>query len=455
MNAPDFPIKSVCVPFPADELRLIDLTVRMFVEPVLQADIPLLAKVWGDEHARKTSLLEALGIEPADLQSADKFADALRAEGVEPETKLGPARKDGTRERIYAFAKTDDFMLELLEHDDERVRTLAEARLALKSTLDQRRAERLGFMGQRGALCAYYCYAGTHTTLWSGGDRLNFQNFKRDSEIRQSIKAPAGYLLAKIDQSQVQCRLVNWLAGEEKVLERFRRGEDPYTDIASQFYGHEITKADKAERGTGKQLELSCGFGSGAQTIKRTAKRGTYGPPVELTDKQALQARNLYRETHPHVTGLWTWGDQDLIRMAHGQAQFNLLGKDFLPVYGTTVLLPGNLPIHWPELQYDQEWQSYKFMHKRNRWRRIWGGFLTQNVVSALASVLVRQAMLRITRLGYRIVLQEHDAIGVLVVDDARKDDTLALLIDEMRRPPYWGPDLPLNAEGSLAETYQ
>jgi hypothetical protein len=133
---------------------------------------------------------------------------------------------------------------------------------------------------------------------------------------------------------------------------------------------------------------------------------------------------------------------------------FKLFGYDFLPVQGTTLVLPNGAPIMWPDLQWDQEWKAYKFRHKQNRWKRIWGGFLTQNIVSALASVLVREAMLRIRAKGMRIVLQEHDAIGVLVVDDSNRDATLQFLIDEMRRPPVWGPDLPLDAEGSLGLTY-
>ena len=144
--------------FPQEEYQVIDMTVRMFTEPRLVGDIETFGKVWTYEAERKKELLRTLGIAPGDLQSADKFAELLRAEGIEPETKPG---KNGS---IPAFAKTDDFMVGLLEHEDERVRTLAEARLGLKSTLDQTRAERLGFMAQRGAMPVYLSYCGAHTT---------------------------------------------------------------------------------------------------------------------------------------------------------------------------------------------------------------------------------------------------------------------------------------------------
>lgn len=150
--------------FPDSEYEVIDSTVRFFTEPVLRGDIDLLAKVWEDEENAKALRLEQLNISAADLASAERFAGLLRAEGVDPEKKPG---KNGD---IYAFAKTDEFMRGLLEHDNERVRTLAEARLGEKSTLLQTRAETLGWMARRGPMPVYLKMYGAHTTRWSGGD---------------------------------------------------------------------------------------------------------------------------------------------------------------------------------------------------------------------------------------------------------------------------------------------
>lgn len=457
-------------PFPPEELALIDMTVRMFTQPKLVGDVDLLGAIWLDEAKRKRALMEQLGVTEAELQSAERFAELLRAEGIEPETKAGKPTSEGEPRQIYAFAKTDEFMRELLDHDDERIRTLAEARLGIKSTIDQTRAERVGGMAVRGPLAVYLNYCGTHTTLWSGGDGINWQNFKRARDnpkcladtgaLRKAIHAPGGYLIGKVDQSQVQCRLVNYIAGQSDVIERFRNGEDPYTAIASLAYGHEVYKPRKGDprydemttkRGTGKQLELSCGFGAGAQTIVDTAAKGTYGPAIKIDLATGYHWRDLYRGTHPHIVDLWRDGDRVLDRMVVGEC-FKWL--DILEVEGPTIWLPNGAPIHWPHLQWDPEWKSYKFLYKRHRWKRIWGGFFVQNIVSALASTLVRQAMFRIRNLGFDIVLQEHDAVGVLVKNDLDKDSNLGKIIDEMRRSPVWMPRLPLDAEGSLSETY-
>jgi hypothetical protein len=150
---------------PNEELQLIDLTIKMFTDPKLEGDLDLLGKVWAAEHRKKYELLDALGVTASDLQSSGKFAELLRAEGVEPPTKPG---KNGP---IYCFAKTDKFMKEeLLEHPDDRVRMLGEARLGVRSTLEQTRAARLGHMATRGTMPVYLAYCGAHTTRWSGGD---------------------------------------------------------------------------------------------------------------------------------------------------------------------------------------------------------------------------------------------------------------------------------------------
>ena len=134
----------LAVGFPQEEYAVIDFTVRAFTEPQLMGDIDELGRVWQDERERKRMLLSELGVDETALQSADKFAELLRAKGVEPETKAG---KNGA---IPALAATDDFMKDLLAHEDDDVRLLAESRIAVKSNGAQTRAERLGWMAVRG-----------------------------------------------------------------------------------------------------------------------------------------------------------------------------------------------------------------------------------------------------------------------------------------------------------------
>lgn len=276
--------------FPAEEWDIVDEVIRMFTQPVLGADINVLKNLWEAEEAKKQNRLydiSALIINTANargidiskfmtpelwrdhaeswLQSADKFAMLLEAAGEEPETKT--TAKGNVN---YAFAKTDPYMRDyLLEHDNEQVRALAEARLGVKSTIQQTRAETYGFMAQRGPLPVYLRYAGAGTLRVSGGDGANWLNLKRRSPLRKSILAPQGYYLAPVDSSQIECRVLHYLAGgpDSEIIKLFRNKEDPYAGLASKFYNEPIYKPKdgdprkdemEAKRGMGKQGRLMC-----------------------------------------------------------------------------------------------------------------------------------------------------------------------------------------------------
>ncbi len=485
-------------PFPLEELRVIDLTIRMFTEPVLHGNVEALAKVEMDEERSKAGMLEALGIDAADLQSAETFATLLRAEGVEP------AWKPGKNGQIYAFAKTDEFMKELIE-DDGRAGGLARARLGVRSTIDQTRAKRLGGMATRGALPVYLRYCGAHTTRWSGGDEINWQNFRRGGAIRRAIEAPQGSSLIILDLAQIECRILNVLAGEEDVVEAFRLERDLYSETASRFYGKPITKADRIERHLGKILELGCGYGMGQTKLQSTCRggalggppiiltdndadsairayrgshpavvaywhtagrmiariaggRGTYGPPIVLTEDECLKARDLYRSTHPHVEQRWRDAGRLLARIAGGPA------TDWGPmtIRDHRVYLPNGAWLNYDTLEYHRKesaydpWDDSWRYRTRQGWTKLYGGKLVENVVQALARVVLSQAMLRIASCGYRIATCTHDEV-MIVVDksvEAAQDDYV-ICKAEMEKSPVWLPDLPVKAEGGVSTRYE
>lgn len=434
----------LAVGFPAEEYRVIDMTVRMFTEPQLEGNIDVFAKVWTHEQERKASLLAELGIAPGDLQSAERFADLLRASGVEPETKQG---KNGP---IYAFAKTDDFMQRLLEDDDEYVRTLAECRLGIKSTLDQTRAERLGFMATRGPMPVYLGYCAAHTTRWGGGDKVNFQNFKRGSDIRKGLRAPRGTKVVKADKSQIECRILEYVAGEWEGIEEFRQGKDPYTGLATKFYHREITKEDKEERQFGKVMRLQCGFGAGADSIVRAAKRAAV--PVIITSAQGLEARDLYRSEKPGVVQYWKQAGR-LISAIGGTSQPVQWGP---LVVDTGVIHCEGIPIWYPELHFHRDEESgeeYWRYKSRRGWVKLYGGKLVENVVQFMSRVDMSQSLLRILdRTGIRPAQLEHDA-AVWVVPETLLTPFTQVVEQEMTRAPKWLPDIPLACEISVGET--
>lgn len=438
--------------FPRGEYDLVDMTVRFFTEPTLRGDIELLAQIWRDEDERKSDVLAELGVGPGDLQSADKFTALLRAEGVEVALKPG---KNGP---IPAFAKTDDFMKELLDHDDPRVSGLARARLGIKSTAIQTRCETLGWMASRGALCVYLRYAGAATTRWSGGDGSNFQNFRRGSSLRSTILAPEGYDLAVIDSSQIECRLLNWLAGQWDVVDKFRNKEDPYAELASAFYGRSITKADVAERGAGKQGELMCGYGCGGPKFSRVARMGLYGPPIVIDDGEGARRVDIYRRTHAAVVAYWRQADAILADLANGRTtQWGPMRIENHRMY-----TPSGVPLIYDTLEWHEDVDERGWRLKtRQGWTRIWGSKLVQHVCEALAREIVGTAMVKISHLDkkVRVVGMSHDEVWIILPKDFPEEAGYQEYLFQqclaiMKVSPPWAPDLPLDAEGSYGDRY-
>ena len=151
--------------FPKRELKLIDKTLRMFTEPTLELDLPLLEGHLISVQNRKKALLDAAGIEDKkDLMSNPKFANLLEQLGVDPPLKLSPT----TGKMTYAFAKTDPGMKELLEHENTYVQALVAARMGNKSTLEETRTERFMAIAGRGKLPIPLRYYAAHTGRWGG-----------------------------------------------------------------------------------------------------------------------------------------------------------------------------------------------------------------------------------------------------------------------------------------------
>lgn len=242
---------------PMKEMYLIDLTIRMFTEPDIRLDVPLLEKHLAEVRAKKAELLASVGMDSREaLMSNPKFAEALKGLGVEPPMKIS-AR---TGKQTYAMAKTDDGFKALLSHPDERVRALAEARVGTKSTIEETRTESfIAIAKSLGKLpVALNYYGATNTGRFSAGGSgakgsLNAQNLPRGGALRDSMRAPEGYKIVACDSSQVEARTLAWLAGEDELTEGFEHDEDVYSAFASKVYGRKITKHnDPEERHVGK-----------------------------------------------------------------------------------------------------------------------------------------------------------------------------------------------------------
>ena len=460
--------------FPPAELDVIDTLMQMFCEPVLKLDSTMLAKLWESEAKKKANAIEALGVTSGDLQSADRFCALLEERGVEIEYK------DGKNGPIPAIAKNDPFMRDFLrEHDDETIRALAEARIAEKSTLLQTRAATLGWVASRGPAPVYLRYSGAGTLRPSGGDGCNWLNFKRGSPIRRAIEAPAGYYLAPVDASQIECRVLHYLAGgpDDEVIQKFRNNEDPYVDLASHFYQERIYKPEKddprkaemeAKRGMGKQGRLMCGYGASGKQFKATAASGQYGPRVDMTLDEADAFVTLYRKTNAPITargtGYWAQCERMLARLAGGDPiDYGPLHVENHRIYiQGAPMIYDSIEYHTPKPSDEDYWfekgggRNGWRVRTRNGWKFMWGSKLTQNICEGVSRMIVSQAMIRIKRqYGIRTLNWPYDELLLMIPKNDNAEEMLQLCIAEMTREPTWLPGLPLAAEGGLSDRYE
>ena len=297
--------KYMAMGFPKIELRLIDLTLRMFIDPVLVLDEPMLRKHLTEVQDRKQALMESVrdtmlatadpdyvhaifsdgmaGIKKL-LMSNDKFATLLRSYGVEPPTKISHT----TGKVAYAFAKTDEGLKALQESTDERVQTIVAARLGNKSTLEETRTQRFIEMAQRGKFPVPLRYYGAHSGRWSGQDSVNLQNLPSRGEnagrIKKSMLAPPGYVVIDCDSAQIEARTLAWLAGQADLVQAFENKEDVYTIMASQIYGIpqiQVTQGSGSQRQVGKTVVLGC---FGPDTLVLTLRGWVHIIHVQATD---------------------------------------------------------------------------------------------------------------------------------------------------------------------------
>jgi hypothetical protein len=437
------------VGFPKIELRLIDLTVRMFTEPVLQLDKGMLEHHLTIEKARKAELLAAFDKDT--LMSNPQFANLLVSFGVTPPMKKSPA----TGKQTFAFSKTDEEFKALLEHPDTRVQAVVAARLGTKSTIEETRTERFIGIASRGPMPVPLRYYAAHTGRWGGDDKINLQNLQRTSPLKNAIRAPYGDVMIDSDSSQIEARTLAWLAGQNDLVEAFDRGEDVYKIMASAIYGKAISAITKDERFVGKTTILGAGYGMGAAKFRAQLK--TFG--VEVPEDEAKRIIDTYRTTYPKITALWKAAANVLPAIISEQT--TSFGRDgILKVDGSDgILLPNGLRLKYPNLRQkvDEESGKVELVYDTKKGKavipnRIYGGKVIENVCQALARIVIGEQMLMIAK-KYRVVMTVHDAVAC-IAPEAEAETAKEYVELCMRIRPSWAPELPLNCEAGYGKSY-
>ncbi len=482
--------------YPTKELRLIDMTLKMYTDPVLELDAELLLKAIEEEKASREDLLTRLGIEEAALASNPKFAAVLDSLGIPAPKKTSKT----TGKETLALAKNDAHFQALLNSEREDIALLCEARLRVKSTTERTRAQRFYDISQRGALPVPLSYFGAQTGRWtaSKGSAINMQNLKRGSFLRKAVMAPEGHQLVVGDLSQIEPRVLAWLADYEDMLAIFRAGGDPYAAFGAQMFNIPgLSKESHPDlRQSAKSALLGCGYGLGWASFSTQLLVGFLGaPPVRYekdfakklgvtaeyierfldnsdnlkkmeaiphtcTDEELLvhcvaakKIIDIYRQTAYPVVAFWDMCTQLIESSLYG-------GKEFvykcLTFRKEEIVLPSGMSLKYTNLRAvknnETKQQEWVYGEEGVKPTKLYGGKITNNIVQGTARIVMTDGMLRVNK-QYPVKGTVHDEL-IAVVPDEEVEHAKTWVLAQMTMEPKYLPGIPLAAEGGAHRRY-
>ena len=470
-----------------DEVKLIDMTIRMLVEPQFEADIDLLANTYTEETERKEAVLRELGRilandvptraalriqggfnpdDPEDvkktLMSAAKFKTLLENLGVDVPMKVSPT----TGKEIPALSKTDEEFLAMQEHDNPLVATAAAARLDAKSTLLQTRINAFleaaeAHPHKRVPIPLKY-YGADTTGRWSGWGynpqnlpRINPYDPKPSDALRKSLRAPKGHKVVVADLSGIELRVNHFLWHVPSSMAMYQADPekaDLYKDFASKLYDVPFEEVTKQQRQVGKVAHLGLGFGAGSATFQKVAK---LMGGVDMDLDEAKDVVEKWRAAYSEIAAGW--------RTCHNALPTIMRGATGAAVdpWGMITPCPEGLKtpkgmIRYPNLRTERNDDGkMEFVYGDGRHKaRIYAGKIDENIVQHLARCVIADNAIEVQRLcGYTPALMVHDEL-VYVAADSEAEPLLDTVQQVMRTPPAWWPELVTWSEGDIADTY-
>ena len=469
--------------YPPSELRLIDMTLKMYTQACLRLDQKMLIQALHEEGTKREALLQKLGVEEAELASNPKFAALLESLGVPAPRKISKT----TGKETLALAKNDALFQALLNGDREDISLLCEARLKVKSTSERTRAQRFLDISQRGPLPVPLSYYGAKSGRWSAakGSAINMQNLKRGSFLRKAIMAPEAHQLVVGDLSQIEPRVLAWFADYEDLLDIFRSGTDAYAAFGAQMFNiPDLTKETHPDlRQSAKSALLGCGYGLGWASFSAQLLVGFLGAPPVLytkdfakklgvtsdyidrflgwddnvkkleaiphtcTDKELLihsiaakKIIDIYRMTSHPVVSFWD--------MCGRALETCLAGGDELVYKCITfkkeeIVLPNGMSIRYPNLRKTKD--GWVYGNEGETPTKLYAGKITNNIVQGVARIVMTDGMLRVAK-RYFVAGTVHDEL-IAVVPDDEVDEAKTWVWEQMVKEPKYLPGIPLNSE--------
>jgi len=272
---------------------------------------------------------------------------------------------------------------------------------------------------------------------WKNGKLPAYVTFYVD--MRGCICAPPGKVLGVSDLTAIEPCCLAALSGDEEFLQLLRQGYDPYEAQAratGRYSGTEpLKKADTTLRSFMKVEVLGLGYGAGAEKLIIIAKSLA---GLDLTLSQAEQIVAGFRK-RPFIPRLWRKLERYMANSAPGDFQMELPSgrimryRKVVSYHGLTAEIP-----------------------RLGKMMRVgfWGGTLTENLTQACARDVFMDRCLRLKEENLPPILRVHDE-AVQLFDENTAEDNMKTTLQIMGTAPDWMPELPVSAEGNLAQRYK
>lgn len=503
----------------ADALLFSSITAKMACNPVLRLDDDMLTAYLNelsDKVTKARNDINKMFMFKSDedflkaIRSSASFVKMLELLGRKPPMKYSVAKSETKRKKLEAEGKTNlseedyavytpalaksdlDFMA-MASDADERVALLVRTRLENNSSIQRSRAETFHALAKSGRpmpvmLNVFKAHTSRYTAGNSEGssDKLNLQNLsKRDPSqltLRKAVQAPEGMALVACDSSQIEARILAYVANETELVDAFRRGADPYADLAEKIFQipsekiHKGAKSGdkklKAYRNVGKTGILSAGYGVGwrkyADTLLRQGVR--LSSDIDQHYEMAHHAHNVYRASNPNIVTFWDTC-QTVIKALYlgysgefGGPNDNIFQYSVAPICGRddipTIIGPNKYTLRYFKLSCEvseknnrEEYYYTRVKGKSELKTKIYGGALAENLCQYLAFALLQWQACRMTEQGIRLIANIHDSFLAICPED-EAEHTKSIMESCMSSVPDWLGDFPVACEAEIGKDY-
>jgi len=441
---------------PEAEREVMHLCLRWGIEPSLCIDIPSMLKAADEEEAERARIIAESGVDEDILSSNAKFAKQISDMGLDPPTKISLTTGMVTIALGQNDSEYQEFISQHLAPDELKVWA---GRKAAKSLINIQRPRKLAGIASimpDDTIPMPIKYYGAHTGRMSGHDGFNVQNLPRSSMSRKAIIAPRNHVIVVADSSQIELRLNAWWSGEQWILDELVKSDgDVYKQTSARQFKKDISEVTEDERQFGKVVVLGCGYGMGSEKFRKYCASGPMGmKPVFLSPEEAETSINSYRKYNPNIVKSWKKHEDYLKYMLPGHCKEGKTLPDLQVgpmIFNTGIAtLPNDMGLLYKDLTMTENGCSFEYGGMTHY---IYGAKLQQNIVQALARIIVIDQLLEIERQGIRTVSSTHDEV-IAIARISEAEHVFNTMKQIMQTPPSWASDLPLDCKGGFAENY-